>query len=291
MDPLRSPARGLSAAAPGPPALRVGRDGRLCLRFERRGATTIVAHRASTVPLQVMAPLRLGDHAAVVSVLNPTGGLLGGDHLSIEVIVGPGAHAYVTTPSATRVHRTSGPMAEQSVRIQIGAGGALEWMPDHTIPSAGAAFRQRIDVDLAPRARLILVDGFASGRVARGEAWGFARLESAVTVREGRRWILHDRFALSAGGPWASLGCGDGHAYFGSVFVNGPGDLAALARAMTSALAERSVTGGAAAGPRGGLVARVLAASAPGLLGALDELATLARAMVLGLPSLARRKF
>jgi urease accessory protein len=269
---------------------RVGRDGRLCLRFERRGGRSILAHGASRVPLQILAPLRLEDPASIVTVLNPTGGLLGGDRLAIEVIVGSGAHACVTTPSATRVYRTSGPITEQDVRVRIDAGGCLEWLPDHTIPSAGAALRQRIDVDLAPDARLILVDGFAAGRVARGEAWRFAMLDAAVTVREGRRLVLHDRLALRGGEDWARPGCAGGQPYFGSVFAAGPGDLAGLARAMTAALGAAGVAGGAAPGARGGLVARVLAPDAPALLAALDALSTLARQALLGLPPLRLRK-
>src|SRR2546422_1747450 len=49
--------------------------------------------------------LALDDRAAVVSVLNPTGGLVGGDRLAIDVVVGPAAHACLTTPSATKVYR------------------------------------------------------------------------------------------------------------------------------------------------------------------------------------------
>ena len=197
MDPLGPAAAGLSAAGAGGPLARVGRDGRLCLRFERRGDRTVLAHAASTAPLQVLAPLRLPDPAAVVSMLNPTGGVLGGDRLDIEIVAGPGAHACLITPSATRVARTDGPMAEQAVRLGIESGGCLEWLPDHTIPAAGSAFRQSLDVYLEPGARFIGVDGFAAGRVARGETWAFAWLESAITVREGPRRLLHDRFALN----------------------------------------------------------------------------------------------
>jgi len=81
-----------------PRAVRVGRDGALRLDFERRGAATVVADCRFTLPLQVLAPVALDDPAAVVSILNPTGGLVGGDHLAIDVHVGAGAHAVLTTP-------------------------------------------------------------------------------------------------------------------------------------------------------------------------------------------------
>ena len=67
---------------PGAAAPRVGRDGALSLRFERRGAATVLARSRFTLPLQVLSPLVLDHAAAVVSILNPTGGLVGGDRLA-----------------------------------------------------------------------------------------------------------------------------------------------------------------------------------------------------------------
>src|SRR3989304_2140688 len=69
---------------------RVGRDGALALRFERRGPATVLSGCRSTLPLQVLAPVALEDPAAVVSILNPTGGLVGGDRLPIGGGAGPG---------------------------------------------------------------------------------------------------------------------------------------------------------------------------------------------------------
>ncbi len=272
-------------------AERVGRDGRLKLAFERRGPATVLARCRSTLPLQVLAPLALSDPAAVVSILNPTGGLVGGDRLAIDVNVGAEAHACLTTPSATRVYRALGPAAEQHVRLTIGPGATLEWMPDHTIPHAGSALRQRIDVELADAARLILVDAFAAGRVARDEAWRFARLESTISIHDCRGWLVHDRFVLDGDSGWDGLGYTEGHPYFATVIVVGDSDWDVFRREAAKVLADRSaVRGGAGILARGGVVVRLLAASAPGFLGAVDALWAMARKNVLGLPPLALRK-
>ncbi|HKQ62649.1 MAG TPA: urease accessory protein UreD [Candidatus Polarisedimenticolaceae bacterium] len=177
-------------------AARVGRDGALRLSFERRGAVTALTGCRSTLPLQVLAPVALDDPAAVVSILNPTGGLLGGDRLSIEVDVAARAHAVLTTPSATRVYRADGAPTVQTVRLRLGPGAVVEWVPDHTIPFAGSALRQAFDVELDETAALVLVDAFSAGRIALGEAWRFALLESAISIRDPGGWLLHDRFVL-----------------------------------------------------------------------------------------------
>jgi urease accessory protein len=273
--------------APG----RVGRDGGLHLGFERRGPITVLAGCRSTLPLQVLAPVALPDAAAVVSLLNPTGGVLGGDRLTIDVEVGLGAHACLTTPSATRIYRAAAEPAEQHVRLRLAPGAVAEWVPDHTIPSAGAALRQTLEVEAGEGATLIAVDAFAAGRVARGEAWRFALLDSTLTVRDAAGLLLHDRFVLRGGEQWSGLGRAEGRPYFATVVVGGGHGIddfvAGLARAVGPV---RSATAAAARLPRRGALVRCLAADAPSLTETVGRTWSLARRCLLGLPPLHLRK-
>jgi len=285
------------ARPPGPPAppledgRRIGRDGTLRLGFERRGVATVLGRVGYTLPLQVMAPVALEDPAAVVSVLNPTGGLLGGDRLTIEADVGPGAHALLTTPSATRVYRAPAEATVQTVTLRLGRGAAVEWVPDHTIPFPGSAFRQTIECELEDGATLVLLDAFAAGRVARHEAWAFGRLESALTVRDRRGLVFHDRFVLRPGPDAAGLGGAEGHPYFATLVVAADAGVERFVAAAGDALAgARGATAGVATLPRRGAVVRCLAASAPALTGALEALWAVARRELLGLQALPLRK-
>jgi urease accessory protein len=273
------------------PPPRVGRDGSLGLRFERRGPTTVLAACRGTVPLQVLAPLPLETGAAVVSVLNPTGGLCGGDRLTIDVDVGPGAHACLTTPSATKVYRTHGAPACQDVTLRLAADAVVEWVPDHAIPFAGSAVVQTVRVALGAGARLVCVDAWASGRVARGEAWSFTLLDSTLVVQDDAGLLLHDRLRLAGPAAWDGLGLAEGHPYFATVLVVGDG-LDGFDAAVADALgpaAEAAV--GVAPLRRRGALARCLAPSAPALTEAIDRIWTVARRRLLGAPRLALRKF
>jgi urease accessory protein len=275
---------------PAPALDRVGRDGFLDLAFALRGARTIVTRSRWTVPLQVMAPLALDDSAAVVSILNPTGGLVGGDRLAIDVEVDDGAHACLTTPSATKVYRTAGDVSEQRVRLRVGRGATLEWVPDHTIPYAGSAFRQSIDVEVAAGAALVLVDAFSAGRVARGEAWRFRWLESRVAICDDRGPVLHDRFVLDGGDGWDRLGFAESHPYFGSVVVVAAGDLSGLVAAIDRGTAAvPDAIAATARLSRRGVVVRCLAADAPALTDVVDAAWGAAR-IALGRAPLALRK-
>jgi urease accessory protein len=268
---------------------RVGRDGRLALMFERRGARTILARCRYTLPLQVLAPLSLDDPAAVVSVLNPTGGLVGGDALAIEVDVAPGAHACLTTPSATKVYRAASSPARQAVTLRLAPGARLEWVPDHTIPSAGAALRQSLTAEVGDGAVLVLVDAFAAGRVARGEAWRFAELDSALIVRDARGLVLHDRLVLRDGAP-RGLGITEGLPYFATVAVVADAGIEAFAERLRGREGVPGAEIGVGLLARRGAVARCLAADAPALTDAVDAVWRAARCEVLGMPALSLRK-
>jgi urease accessory protein len=289
----------------GSPA-RVGRDGTLSLRFERRGGATVLAGCRFTLPLQVMTPLALADagvathgpacggtaRPCVVPVLNPTGCVLGGDRLRIDVSAEPGAHALLTTPSATKVHRSDGPPAVQEVGLTVASGAVLEWVPDHTIPHAGAAFRQCLRAHVATGATLIVVDAFAVGRVARGDRFGFRVLESALTVTDEAGWLLHDRFVLGAASGWAGLGFCEGAAYLATIAVVTPAPADAVARAAAEALgAVAGARGGVGRLPRRGVLVRCLAETAPALADAVRRVWDAVRGVAIGAAPLDLRKY
>jgi len=275
----------------GSPA-RVGRDGTLSLRLERRDAATVLAGCRFTLPLQVLVPLALDGDALVVSMLNPTGAVLGGDRLAIDVHAARGAHGLLTTPSATKVYRSDGPIAVQDVRLELAPDAVIEWVPDHTIPFAGAAYRQRLCARVGAGGTLIVVDAFAAGRVARGECWRFRQLESALSITDDEGWLLHDRFVLSEGDRWGGLGFTEGAPYFATVAVVATVGVETLVTAVGEAAGS---VGGARTGvgrlPRRGILVRCLAQTAPALGDALHAVWRAVRRAALGAPPVDLRKY
>ncbi len=231
-------------------------------------------------------------------MLNPTGCVLGGDHLRVDVRAEPGAHALLTTPSATRVHRTAGPCAVQTVELSLAAGAALEWVPDHTIPHPHSAFRQTVRADVGAGATLVLVDAFAVGRVARGERFVFHLLESALHVRDDDGVLLHDRFVLrgtddaGAASGWDALGFAEGAAYLATIVVVAPAPVDALAHAArTAAATVAGSRSGVGVLRRRGILVRCLADTAPALADTVQATWTAVRGVALGAPALDLRKY
>ena len=144
-----------------------------------------------------------GDGVATLLLLNPTGGILAGDRLDTDISLGPGSRVCLSTPSATRVYRSPGPPAVQRITIDVARGAALEWMPDHLIPSPGARLRQSTEIRLAADATLLYLDAWAVGRAARGETWGFDLLDSSLLIGDEGGVLLREG-RLACGG----LACG-----------------------------------------------------------------------------------
>src|SRR6202043_1598196 len=132
--------------------------------------------------LQALTPLTLVDGASYLMLLNPTGGVLGGDHLTTEIAQEARTHVCLTTPSATRIYRTADKPAILETVIRLDEGATLEYFPDHVIPHAGSSLRQSLRIEMARGSRAIILDSMASGRVAHGERWSFAEMDSRTEV-------------------------------------------------------------------------------------------------------------
>src|SRR5262249_59862596 len=117
---------GASCCSSSEPALpgRTGRDGVLHLAFERRESRTVLTSRRFTLPLQALEPMDLdGTGVATLFLLNPTGGVLGGDQLHTAGELGPGSHVCLSPPSATRVYRQRGAPSPVATRVPVWDGG------------------------------------------------------------------------------------------------------------------------------------------------------------------------
>jgi urease accessory protein len=236
----------------------------------------VLRERRFTLPLQALEPIDLGDGVATLLLLNPTGGLLAGDRLETQISLGARSAVCLSTPSATRVYRSPGPVAEQHVAIALGRAARLEWMPDHLIPSPGARLRQSTEITLAPDATALYLDAWAVGRAARGETWGFDLLDSRLVVSDESGALVRERSILTGGLARDGLAGTEGFGYVASFVAarSGSGDWAGLARALHEMLASRGagVRAGVSTLTRGGVLVRLLCASAPALRAAVDAL-------------------
>jgi urease accessory protein len=265
---------------PDPDELRsVGRVGELSLDYQRRGRETILAHSRCSSPWHLSPSITLDDTGcAYQPLLNPSGGLVGGDRLSVLATLGSGAHVLISTPSANRVYRSLSEPSIQTVELRLEAGATLEWVPLVTIPYAGSRFQQRISVRLAPGATCLLWDAMASGRVARGERWAFTSWDNEIRITaESGGSVLERSLVMPAGGSDPVGLAGDWN-YAASLYVINDAVSAkvwaSLLERLRAILCERRdlVLGGVSEPAALGLALKVVARTAPDLSAALDAL-------------------
>ena len=274
---------------------RVGRDGFLRLRFARSGESTILAQSRFSLPLQALTPLTLADGASYLMLLNPTGGVLGGDHLTTHIAQEAGTHVCLTTPSATRIYQTLEQPAIVETTIQLQEGAMLEYFPDHVIPHAGSALRQFLRVEMARGARAILLDSMACGRVAHGERWKFTEMDSRTEVySRGRAIFLNRTKIVPETMQPGRLGLMEEFDYITcvSVFADGFERWMELCAAMNAEIESApDIRGSATTLSHGGCVARFLARSASDMISANKKLWDVARDQVAGLSPFDQRKY
>jgi urease accessory protein len=133
----------------------------------------------------------------VVYLLNPTGGIVQGDDLEAEIRVEPGAHAIVTSPSATKVYRMERDGAVSRMRLRVERGAVLEYLPEPVIPHAGARFIEDLSLDVEEGGRALAWEILAPGRAARGESLAYDRLEFRLDVRAAGRVVMRERGAIA----------------------------------------------------------------------------------------------
>ncbi len=136
-------------------------DLKLDYTFESKRTVARYLHQGPLRILQSLYPE--GDQICHNVLVHPPGGLVGGDTLDIQVNVAEGAHALVSTPSATRFYKSGGQAALQQVTATLAPGARLEWLPLEAIAYNDCEATNRAIFNLAPTAELMAWDVTALG--------------------------------------------------------------------------------------------------------------------------------
>jgi urease accessory protein len=143
--------------------------GRIALAVEARAGVTRRSRVGEEGSLRVRCPGQPASELEAV-IVNTAGGVAGGDRFTLDVDVAPLARLMVTTAAAEKVYRTLAPAATIDVKLAVGAGGALAWLPQETILFDRARLNRSIEIDVAEGAQLLLAEAVVFGRAGMGEA-------------------------------------------------------------------------------------------------------------------------
>ena len=190
-------------------------------------------------PWKVVRGFTSESGASLIHLNNVSGGVLGGDQLDLQVQVGPGASAQITSTGATRVYRSrDGSPARSCTQVSLAENSLLELLPDALIPYADSSFDQRTCIHLGAGASLFWWEVIAPGREAAGEVFQYRslRLETRLCA-EGVPLAL-ERFHLEPmRRPLASAARLGSHRYLATFFICRVGEDADRWRAIEHELA------------------------------------------------------
>jgi urease accessory protein len=200
------------AYSPQPPAPR-GWQAALDLRYEARGAKTILAHRKHVGPLIVQRPFYPEGGVCHSYIVHPPGGVVGGDELALNVECEPGAHAVLTTPAAAKFYGSEGLIARQSQCLSV-RDASLEWLPQETIYYPGAIVRSTTRVHVTAQSRFLGWEIACLGLPAREQAFAQGGLQLGFELWNGDAPRYLDRLqvrggsdALTSSWGWAGEPC------------------------------------------------------------------------------------
>ncbi|MEM9910791.1 MAG: urease accessory protein UreD, partial [Pseudomonadota bacterium] len=170
-----------------------------------RGAASIelksVGHRTRLSDLRMSGCMkalfpRTSDRTDAI-IVNTSGGLTGGDKLSLDIVQGPDTSFCLTTQAAERVYRAHEGCASVKSRVVVEAKSTLFWLPQELILFEGAALKRQFHCDLNSEARLVMVEPIVFGRQLMGETLTNITFRDHVSIDQGGRAIYRDVIDLS----------------------------------------------------------------------------------------------
>ena len=226
----------LAAYRDEPPQMRsgaVGKSGYLRLGFERRDGTTILADLESRAPFLAQRALHCDEalpDMAWLFVITTAGCVLQGDRMALDVELGPGAKAHVTTQSATKVHAMDANHARQVQTITLGEDAYLEYLPDPLIPHRSSRFASETRIAIDPTASLLCSEIVQPGRLHHrpDECFGMTvlSLATSATRPDGRLLFTEKLLIEPRKHPIRQTGVMDGFDVFANVILCTPKDKA-----------------------------------------------------------------
>lgn len=257
-----------------PAASLRGADGwqRASLRFAvASDGRTRLARQFVQYPFHITRPVHLDagwPELATLVMQSTSGGLYRDDRVALEISVGAGAAAHVTTQSATKVHSMEdGGVATQNTSLTVEADGYAEFLSDALILFSDSRIQSDLSVSVAAGGAAVISDAAlwhdpAPPAAPEMSVPDFALFSQALRIRDEDGVVhvcerqLSGRESLAGLAPWQA------HGVQASLYAIAPGrPLEPIVEALRAALGKsEEVWGGVTALPGGvGAAVRILA--------------------------------
>ena len=169
-------------------------QGILELDYQKIGNSTQLVKAYSQAPLKIQRSFYPeGKDICHSIILHTAGGMVGGDRLSQTINLQPETQVLLTTPAASKIYRSSGETAQNTINIEIQEQAYLEFIPREIIIFNGAIFSQNLRVNLDPNACYLGWEITRFGRTARGEIFNQGQWKSCTEIWQNGCPVWIDR--------------------------------------------------------------------------------------------------
>lgn len=171
--------------------------------FDLRDGKTRLSDLYQRDPCRVLFPEPEPGEPPQAVLLTTSGGVTGGDALTMAIEIGPGATAVATTQAAEKIYRAApgGGHCSIDVSVRLGEGATLDWLPQETIAFQGARLKRRTVAEIEPGAALLACEMVVLGRAASGERFVSGLLLDTWSVRRAGRLVWTDSLRVEGESP------------------------------------------------------------------------------------------
>ncbi len=242
-----SPSESVGGAAPAMPLYeRSSGSARLTVAPAPGGGRVEEAYQRGAFRLRF--PRISGSRIPEAVLINTAGGVTGGDRFDVAARVADGARAVLTTQAAEKVYRSIGGAAALDIRLEVGSGARLDWLPQETILFDRGRLRRTLRAEIAEGGALLVCEPVVLGRAAHGETVRSGLFRDSWRIRRGGRLVYADETRLDGAVHETVAGAAvlGGARAFASLLLVAP-DAEERLDAVRAALADQPAEAGASA--------------------------------------------
>lgn len=155
--------------------------GRLSVSAAASGASSCLQDLYQNGCLKALFPTQQSNLEAVI--INTAGGITGGDHLRIEAAAEADANITLTTQACERIYKAQpNSIGLLESQLRVAPGAALNWLPQETIFYNHGRLNRRLNINLAPDAKALIIESVLFGRQAMGETQIFGVFRDQIDL-------------------------------------------------------------------------------------------------------------
>ena len=230
---------------------------------------------------------------AVAYIQSPTGGIAQGDRHRLDIEVGSGASAHVTTQSASKVFGMDHNYGRLQVDLSVTDDGYLEYLPDPTIVHRNARYAATTRIEVGENATAVVGDVMVPGRLAHESAFAYDEYYSTFEAHTPAGLAVSDRVHLDGDTDPQSPGVFGEYTVLGSLYIVSTGiDAQSASDSLHERVAREDLHAGATTLPNdAGILVRVLGDRAADVSNVLTDAWSELRELLFGVETPELRKY